>query len=92
MKLEVFIYVWCILKFWLKSHKASVIGKWKELEELTVSFLFQLKESLRSFAPERFESEIQSKGRIHTEGTGYWYIFPKTDLIVYTFSILTVQK
>ena len=36
-----------------------------------MSFLFQREESLRSFASERFEFEIQSPGRIHTEGTGY---------------------
>ena len=34
------------------------------------SFLFQLKESFRSFASEGFGFEIQSKGQIYTEETG----------------------
>ena len=44
-------------------------------EELMVSFLFQLKEGLRSFAAARFGSEIQSERRIYTEETGYWCRF-----------------
>ena len=40
-----------------------------------VSFLFQPKESLGSFAPESFGSEIQSERQIYTEEIGYWSRF-----------------